>query len=183
MVQAIGLTAADTAEVLVAAAPGAAFLQGEALEFTLKQPVVPPVEWTLRNWRNEVLRRESSNGGKLLLPPLPNGYYRLELSGFTGSRSFAVVPDPGNRPADPDLFFALDSAQSWLARPDNNSFDTMFITISPFRVNGSLSVPFVNTIAASGKKSSKHCQKNVKRSHLSPRSRCDPGGDRSERFG
>ena len=120
MVQAIGLTAADTAEVLVAAAPGAAFLQGEALEFTLKQPVVPPVEWTLRNWRNEVLRRESSNGGKLLLPPLPNGYYRLELSGFTGSRSFAVVPDPGNRPADPDLFFALDSAQSWLARPDNN---------------------------------------------------------------
>lgn len=120
MVQAIGLTAADTAEVLVAAAPGAAFLQGEALEFTLKQPVVPPVEWTLRNWRNEVLRRESSNGGKLLLPPLPNGYYRLELSGFTGSRSFAVVPDPGNRPADPDLFFAMDSAQSWLARPDNN---------------------------------------------------------------
>ena len=54
MVQAIGLTAADTAEVLVAAAPGAAFLQGEALEFTLKQPVVPPVEWTLRNWRNDV---------------------------------------------------------------------------------------------------------------------------------
>ena len=50
MVQAIGLTTADTAEVLVAAAPGAAFLQGEALEFTLKQPVVPPVEWTLRNW-------------------------------------------------------------------------------------------------------------------------------------
>ena len=73
--------AAEAADggTVTAAAPGAAFLQGEALEFTLKQPVVPPVEWTLRNWRNEVLRRESSNGGKLLLPPLPNGYYTLEL--------------------------------------------------------------------------------------------------------
>ena len=77
----------------------------------------------------ELLREGSwpENGrGTLTLPQLPNGYYTLEVSSdkasFAGSRSFAVVPDPAKRPANPEMFFAIDSGQSWLARPDAANF-------------------------------------------------------------
>lgn len=121
MTLAAGAAVVDTSESLVAAAPGAAFVQGEKLKFSLKCVESPPRTWTLRNWRDEVVRQGTWPGKELVLAPLPNGYYKLELiggGGFTGSRGFAVVSDPGKRPANPDMFFALDSAQSWLARPD-----------------------------------------------------------------
>lgn len=126
----------DTSESLVAAAPGAAFVQGEKLKFSLKCVESPPRTWTLRNWRDEVVRQGTWPGKELVLAPLPNGYYKLELiggGGFTGSRGFAVVSDPGKRPANPDMFFALDSAQSWLARPMRRIPDNRETPLKSFR--------------------------------------------------
>ena len=91
----------DTAEMVVPAAPGTVFTQGEPLEFSLESSVAAPARWTLKEWRGRVLRSgdwPESGKGKLLLDALPDGYYFLTLDSgtlkFTGSRSFAVVPDP-----------------------------------------------------------------------------------------
>lgn len=71
--------------------------------------------------------RTKSSGKKIFsgtgftLPALPNGYYKLEVAGIPASRSFAVVPDPEKREKNPDLFFAVDSAQSWLAAPQKEN--------------------------------------------------------------
>ncbi len=111
----------DASLSLVAAAPGTVFLQGEALKFQLKSFAARPKRWTLKNWKKETIRQGNWSGSELVLDTLPNGYYMLELDGFTGCRSFAVVPDPEKRPANPELYFAMDSAQSWLARPFPNN--------------------------------------------------------------
>ncbi len=113
------LAALDTAEAVTAAAPGTVFLQGEELKFSLKP--AQPVKWILRNWQDQIIRQGEWTAGPLVLAALPNGYYKLELAGFEGFRSFVVVPDPGKREHNPDQFFAMDSAQSWLARPDKNN--------------------------------------------------------------
>ncbi len=116
----------DTADAIGAAAPGAAFLQGEPLEFKLKPYAAVAAKWTLKNWKDETLRSgDWPKQGPLTLVALPNGYYRLELASddakFSGFRSFTVLPDPAKRHVNPDIFFALDSAQSWLARPDSKN--------------------------------------------------------------
>ncbi len=115
----------DCAAEIEVSAPGSVFLQGETLTFTLKSKT-EPVRWTLRNWRNEVIRQgEWPRSGKLTLDALPNGYYQLTLSSdsakFDGGRSFVVVPDPDKREKNPDMFFAVDSAQSWLAAPKGDN--------------------------------------------------------------
>lgn len=119
----------DTADAVAVQAPAAAFVQGEKLAFRLKPYAAVAADWKLRNWKRELLREGSwpENGrGTLTLPQLPNGYYTLEVSSdkasFAGSRSFAVVSDPAKRPANPEMFFAIDSGQSWLARPDAANF-------------------------------------------------------------
>ncbi|MBS1369467.1 MAG: hypothetical protein HPZ91_05860 [Lentisphaeria bacterium] len=115
----------DTADAVVAHAPGAAFIQGEPLRFTLKPYAAAAPGWTLRNWKGELLRTGTwpqDGTRELRLASLPNGYYTLELASdrqaFDGFRSFAVVPDPAEKPRNPEMYFAMDSAQSWLARPD-----------------------------------------------------------------
>lgn len=115
----------DCAREIRAGAPGSAFLQGEPLRFTLTGRE-EPVRWTLRNWRDEVVRQgEWPRNGELTLNPLVNGYYKLELSSeaatFDGFRSFVVAPDPDKREKNPDMFFAVDSAQSWLAAPKEDN--------------------------------------------------------------
>ncbi len=111
-------TQSDASAAIIADAPGAAFLQGEKLAFRLLPDTT--VSWTLRNWQHKTISQGEAKSS-LRLPALPNGYYTLELAGFTGSRSFAVVPDPADRQINPNQFFAMDSAQSWLARPDKNN--------------------------------------------------------------
>ncbi len=115
----------NAADVVKAAAPGAAFLQGEALKFDLEPFAAVPTKWELRDWNEKTLRQgewPESGTKPLELAALPNGFYLLTLASdevnFSGSRSFAVVADPTDRPKNPDLYFALDSAQSWLARPN-----------------------------------------------------------------
>ena len=107
----------DASLAVAAGAPGAAFLQGETLKFRLDPLAARPSRWTLKNWKNETVRQGEWADAELTPDPLPNGYYALELAGFTGDRTFAVVPDPRRRPPNPGLYFAMDSAQSWLARP------------------------------------------------------------------
>lgn len=108
----------ETAVAVTAAAPGAVFLSGEELRFRVQ---APGSDWILRNWHNEVIRRGKRSGDSLTLKALPNGYYKLELPGGNGVRTFAVVPNPAGRKNNSSQFFALDSAQSWLARPDINN--------------------------------------------------------------
>ncbi len=117
-------TPVQTAYTVTPTAPAAAFLSSEALEFTRKPQAQASADWTLRNWKNEEIRsgKWAAGNASLVLDALPNGYYTLELSSpdvmFEGFRSFAVVPDPAKRTPNPDMAYALDSAQSWLARPD-----------------------------------------------------------------
>ena len=116
----------DTADAVAAHAPGSVFTQGEPLRFSLKPYAASPLKWTLRDWQNRELRSGDWPGAgkaELTLAALPDGYYILTVespeAAFDGFRSFAVVPDPATRRRNPDTFFAMDSAQSWLARPDS----------------------------------------------------------------
>ena len=106
---------------LTACAPGTVFLAGEELMFSLSPQAPGEGQWILRDWKDEKLREGNFSGRDFRLPPLENGYYKLEVSGVPGSRSFAVVPDPAKREEDPGMFFALDSAQSWLAAPEKKN--------------------------------------------------------------
>ena len=115
----------DTAAAIVPVAPGTVFTQGEPLNFSLEAAAARPAKWVLADWQGRMLRSGEWPGegkGVLTLAALPDGYYTLALetpgAEFSGLRSFAVVPDPAARRRNPDTFFALDSAQSWLARPN-----------------------------------------------------------------
>lgn len=130
----------DTSVVIKAVAPGTVFTQGESLEFCLDADAAVPEKWSLTDWRGKELRSGNwpENGnGKLTLAALPDGYYHLVLSSskvkFSGNRSFAVVPSPEARLHNPDTYFALDSAQSWIAaaNPENCRHpQDGFITVS-----------------------------------------------------
>ena len=115
----------DAASTITVHAPGSVFVQGEPLTFSLKPYAALPLRWKLLGWNGEVLRSGEWPGSgreELRLPALPNGYYQLAVESaetpFPGVRSFAVVPDPASRLRNPDTFFAIDSGQSWLGRPD-----------------------------------------------------------------
>jgi hypothetical protein len=118
----------DVPVVMKATAPGTVFTQGEPLDFFLKLNADCPVKWILTDWQGKELRSgdwPEDGKGKLNLAALPNGYYMLKLKSsnvkFNGFRSFAVTPDPKTRLRNPDTYFALDSAQSWIAaaNPEN----------------------------------------------------------------
>lgn len=128
----------DTSAVVSVHAPGSAFIQGEPLRFTLNPYVAIPL-WTLKNWKGEILRTGTwpqDENRELQLEPLPNGYYTLELVSdqqtFNGVRSFVIVPDPEENPRNPEMFFAMDTAMSWLAcgdpanpRQPDNTFEVV----------------------------------------------------------
>ncbi len=109
----------ETAVILKAEAPGTFFIQGEPLKFTLTLPE-KITSWKLLDWRGNILSSGSWEGKELTLPQLPNGYYRLRLSPGEGCRSFIVGPRPEQRKLSADSFFALDTANSWLASPSYN---------------------------------------------------------------
>lgn len=116
--------AIDAAEAITAAAPAALFTTAEPLQFTTTMRH-DRLQWTLRNWDNRLLCTGSwPDGGKtpLRLASLPTGYYALELTAggeqLNGKRTFAVVADPEKRRRNQTKFFALDTAQSWIAQAD-----------------------------------------------------------------
>jgi len=81
-------------------------------------------EYEIVNWKGESLENgswEASESSPLTLRPLPPGYYAMKLSGYEGSVPFSVVVDPSKRTYNPESFFAMDTAQSWLCsqKPNN----------------------------------------------------------------
>ena len=107
-------------------APATVFIQGEPLKFTLKLRNPGEVKWSLLDWKDIELRSGMfAPDGTLALEALPNGYYKLKLSSsdavFSGVRTFTVVPDPAKRTHNPEMFYAVDSAQSWLAEPNRRN--------------------------------------------------------------
>ncbi|HQC42106.1 MAG TPA: hypothetical protein PLV91_01380 [Verrucomicrobiota bacterium] len=121
----------QTAALIQAKAPATVFTLKEPLLFTLKEPGLLPLRWELKDWHGKTLKKGNWPEGDtstLELEALSTGYYQLFLSGergaFEGSSSFTVVADPATRTRNPDTYFAIDTAQSWLARakPDNARF-------------------------------------------------------------
>jgi len=96
-----------------AAAPGGVYQSGEALSFAA--PVGS--SYIVKDWRGNVIRSgQTPAAGELTLPSLPNGYYLLQTGENQEPKSFMIVP--ANYPHNPDSYFAMDTAQSWLGRPD-----------------------------------------------------------------
>ena len=76
----------------------------------------PSSEWTLSDWGGRTVRRgTASTDGCVVLKGLPCGYWTVNAAGeaFT----VVVVPDPESRPADKDGFLGVDSALSWISKP------------------------------------------------------------------
>lgn len=110
-------------------AVGSVYIENQELRFGLRNRT--PCSWILRNWKNEIIGRgdwPDEGRGELLLHKLPYGYYMLYIQSDQGSvsgyRSFAVVSDPAKLKRNPEMAFAVDTAQSWLGWPDpaNESF-------------------------------------------------------------
>jgi len=113
----------DAAAAIKCTAPGNVFTAVQQPQFTLKDP---PDK--LRYSIHDFFGGEAFSGtwpadGQLTLPPMPIGYYTIKLDNpaFLGEKSFVVVVDPARRTLNPDSFFSLDTAQSWLARPDKKN--------------------------------------------------------------
>lgn len=115
--------AAEAADggTVTAAAPGAAFLQGEELRFSLDAGAGG--KWTLDSpqlaGRNHPGRKFFRHPASLC--PL----FRTVTTSLKSPVSPAAAASPWSRPGkrekNPDLFFAVDSAQSWLAAPQKEN--------------------------------------------------------------
>ena len=108
-------------------APGTVFIDNEAPTFSANVDL-PQCRYVLKDWLGTELGQGSwpeRAGDKLVLEPLPPGYYHLETSHPGETQfppfTFAVVIDPATRVVNHDAYFAIDTAQSWVARP--GSFD------------------------------------------------------------
>lgn len=127
-VNAEGTSGLEASRAIRVHAPGTVFMQGEELRFSVNDGFPHPESWSLRDWRGQEIRRgkwPAKHSGTLVLKTLPNGYYLLAPESgktpFRGVRSFAVVTDTATRRRNPASFFALDSAQSWLAVPNKKN--------------------------------------------------------------
>ncbi|MBS1368877.1 MAG: hypothetical protein HPZ91_02870 [Lentisphaeria bacterium] len=97
------------------------FYDTEPARFELREPT--GCRYRVSGWNGAaVAEGEWPGGGKsaLELPELSRGYYTLALESdtreFGEPMSFAVVADAARRKPDPDAFFAVDTAQSWLSK-------------------------------------------------------------------
>ena len=124
------------AAALAAACFGCAAVAGAAVTFDApghvaveRTPIAahggePNAAWTLLNWRNRPTNVSGTfdEAGKVTLPPLPSGYYRLVGAANPTNEprclaSLAVVPDPKTRPKVSGSFYGADCAASQLAAP------------------------------------------------------------------
>ena len=103
-------------------APGHVVFQGTAPKVLLRE-ALEAGNHVLLDWHGaEVSSGAWPGGTSLTLPPLPNGYYTLKVTGADGQAlpdcRFAVISDPATRkPLGKECFYAVDTAQSWLAQP------------------------------------------------------------------
>ena len=113
--------APELAPAIVTDAPGNVFFQGDKpiLQMTT---AVKGLTYTLLDWHGKTLQSgdwPQDGTEPLSLPALPNGYYIVNTTNTDGktvpSFNFTIVPHPSTRKYPHDSFFAVDSAQSWLA--------------------------------------------------------------------
>ena len=106
---------------IVTANPGNVFFQGDkpVLQMTT---AVKGLSYTLLDWHGKTLQSgdwPQDGTEPLTLPALPNGYYIVNTTNKADvavpSFNFTVIPHPSTRKYPHDSFFAVDSAQSWLA--------------------------------------------------------------------
>lgn len=132
-------TGGDAAGVIVARGTTGIFFESESPEFTLRPGSERPVSYTVRDRHGRILAEGEwpENGeGTLTLPKLGRGIYTITLksggNACSGAGTFGVVADVPERPENPDMYFALDTAQSWCAvgskrniRFPGNGFETV----------------------------------------------------------
>lgn len=104
-------------------APGTVFISGQHPKFNSTGKLPAAVSYVIEAHTGKIAAKGVwRTNEKLVLPVLPCGYYRLKLSfdkvKMDKDRSFAVVSDPGKLRRNPEMPYAIDSAQSWLCRPD-----------------------------------------------------------------
>ncbi|MBO4345240.1 MAG: hypothetical protein J5833_05775 [Victivallales bacterium] len=106
---------------IVTDAPGNVFFQGDrpVLKMTA---AVKGLSYVLLDWHGKTLQSggwPQDGASPLPLPALPNGYYIVNTANkgdfAIPSFNFTVIPHPSTRKYPHDSFFAVDSAQSWLA--------------------------------------------------------------------
>ena len=103
-------------------APGHVVVEGEP---AVARGGVPGAVWTLLDWRGRPTGETGTfdGDGTACIPAPPTGFYRLAAPDADGNgaprrdwTTFAVVPAPVERTAASDAsFYAVDSAQTWLA--------------------------------------------------------------------
>ncbi len=98
------------------------FYDTEPVRFEFGGSIAGNLRYRVADWTGETVSAGAwpENGGRLLtLPELPRGYYTLALESdsrkFGEPMSFAVVADASTRKPNPESFFAVDTAQSWLS--------------------------------------------------------------------
>ena len=99
-------------------APGWTFTEGESPAFVVS-PVASPTYWTVETWRGKPFKAGVlPKDGKLVLPRLLPGFYRVKSANVTGDAptafDFCVVTT--NRCRAVDSFFAADAAISGCSR-------------------------------------------------------------------
>lgn len=76
----------------------------------------PNAGWVLSDWRGRVVRRgRAESDGCVSLDGLSCGYWTLKAGG--DAFTVVVVPDPAARRSDDDGFICVDSALSWISKP------------------------------------------------------------------
>lgn len=109
----------DSGDAIVIGNTTGIYLESESPSFSLRKNYVKPVRYRILDSRNTPVRSgewPEAGRGVLTVDSLPRDFYtiRLEGSNYTGAVPFGIVPERKKAP-NPDMIFAADSAQSWLA--------------------------------------------------------------------
>ncbi len=104
--------------------PGNVFTDIQTPLFRLVSGPSSKMDYEISSWQGASLAKgswDASAEKPLSLKQLPPGSYSMKLSGFAGAVPFSVVVDPSKRAPNPESYFAMDTAQSWLCskKPDN----------------------------------------------------------------
>ena len=113
---AVNLIAQPDAIRLSCQAPCSVFFEGEELRFVVAVGDAEGVEFRAVDYDGDELWRGRTQGGELVLPELPDGYYELHW-GADGRLSFAVIP-PREEAPPPDGPLCVDGATAWLCSPE-----------------------------------------------------------------
>ena len=116
------LTEVSAAVTATSDAPGNIFVTGKPVAFRVSADPAAPVSFRVVSYWDQVMRTgtvaASPQGAALEVPPLPPGWYKLELGADPVTLvAFGVVADRGNAPLDAEGRVCVDSAAAWLCSP------------------------------------------------------------------